>query len=45
MVFDNSRLNSPPNLMLVFATARLIKADLLLAEWALRACQTDLLLG
>lgn len=45
MVFDNSRLNSPPELMLVFANGRLIKAEALVPDWVLRAYEQDLFLG
>lgn len=37
MVFDNSRLNLPPEQMLVFATGRLIRAQPVLPGWILEA--------
>ncbi|MTH60880.1 zeta toxin family protein [Paracoccus litorisediminis] len=45
MVFDNSRLNTPPELMLVFANGRLIKSEALLPKWVLRTYERDLFLG
>jgi len=44
MVFDNSRLNTAPQQMLVFATGRLIKATPTLPEWVLRAYAADLVI-
>ncbi len=44
MVFDNSRLNTPPQLMVVFANGRINKAEALLPEWVVRAYAQDLLL-
>lgn len=42
MVFDNSYLNAPPALMLLFATGRLIQANPLLPEWILSTYSADL---
>ncbi|GAA6203041.1 zeta toxin family protein [Aquicoccus sp. SU-CL01552] len=44
MVFDNSRLNTAPRQMLVFATGRLIKAAPTLPEWVLTTYAADLVI-
>lgn len=44
MVFDNSRLNTAPQQMLVFATGRLIKAAPTLPEWVLKTYAADLVI-
>lgn len=44
MVFDNSRLNTAPQQVLVFATGRLIKATPTLPEWILTAYAADLVI-
>jgi len=44
MVFDNSRLNTPPRQMLVFAHGRLTQAAPALPEWILKGYAADLLL-
>ena len=44
MVFDNSRLNTAPQQMLVFATGRLIKAAPNLQHWILTAYAADLVI-
>ena len=44
MVFDNSRLNTAPQQMLVFATGRLIKAAPILPRWILTAYAADLVI-
>ena len=44
MVFDNSRLNTPPQQMLVFANGRLIKAAPILPRWILTAYAADLVI-
>ena len=44
MVFDNSRLNTSPQQMLVFAGGRLIKAASILPEWILTAYASDLVI-
>lgn len=44
MVFDNSRLNTAPRRMLVFAEGRLIKAAPILPEWILTAYSADLVI-
>lgn len=44
MVFDNSRLNTPPAQMLVFAKGRLTKAEPLLPEWILAVYGADLVI-
>lgn len=43
MVFDNSRLNTPPQQMLVFANGRLVQAAPILPRWILTAYATDLI--
>lgn len=42
MVFDNSRLNQPPERMLVFAAGRLTEAQPRLPRWILQAYAQDL---
>ncbi len=44
MVFDNSRLNQPPQHMLVFAQGRLTQAAPALPRWILTAYEVDLLI-
>lgn len=44
MVFDNSRLNTAPRQMLVFAAGRLIKATPILPQWILTAYAADLVI-
>lgn len=44
MVFDNSRLNTPLQQMLVFAAGRLIKAAPILPGWILKAYAADLVI-
>lgn len=44
MVFDNSRLNTPPEQMLVFASGRLLKAAPILPRWILAAYAADLVI-
>ncbi len=44
MVFDNSRLNTAPQQMLVFATGRLITAAPTLPEWILTVYAADLVI-
>lgn len=44
MVFDNSRLNTPPEQMLVFASGRLVKASPVLPRWILAAYAADLVI-
>lgn len=44
MVFDNSRLNTAPQQMLVFATGRLLTAAPTLPEWVLTAYAADLVI-
>ena len=44
MVFDNSRLNTPPRQMLVFAGGRLVSAAPILPDWILGAYSDDLVL-
>lgn len=43
MVFDNSRLNTAPRQLLVFARGRLVKAAPVLPEWVLTGYAADLL--
>lgn len=43
MIFDNSRLNTPPRLMLTFAAGRLVQAEPLLPDWVLRGYADNLL--
>lgn len=42
MVFDNSRLNAPPRLVLLFAAGRLVRAEALLPNWVLSGYAADL---
>lgn len=42
MVFDNSRLNAPPHLMLLFAAGRLMQAEPVLPDWVLSGYTEDL---
>lgn len=42
MVFDNSRLNTPPHLVLMFATGRLMRAEPVLPGWVLGGYADDL---
>lgn len=42
MVFDNSRLNTPPQQMLIFASGRLVQAAPTLPQWILGAYAVDL---
>lgn len=44
MVFDNSRLNTAPQQMLVFAAGRLIKTAPILPRWILTAHAADLVI-
>jgi predicted ABC-type ATPase len=44
MVFDNSKLNEPPRLVLLFAAGRLIQAEPVLPDWVLAGYADDLLL-
>lgn len=44
MVFDNSTLNAPPRLMLLFATGRLVQAEPVLPEWVLSGYAEDLVI-
>ena len=44
MVFDNSRLNEPPRLVLLFASGRLIQAEPVLPDWVLSGYADDLVL-
>jgi hypothetical protein len=44
MVFDNSRLNTAPRRMLIFADGRLIMAAPILPEWILTAYSADLVI-
>lgn len=44
MVFDNSRLNTPQQQMLVFANGRLIKTSPILRQWILTAYAADLVI-
>jgi predicted ABC-type ATPase len=44
MVFDNSKLNEPPCLVLLFAAGRLIQAEPVLPDWVLAGYADDLLL-
>ncbi|ETD82015.1 zeta toxin family protein [Rhodobacter capsulatus] len=43
MVFDNSSLNEPPRLVLLFASGRLVRAEPLLPNWVLSGYAADLL--
>ena len=42
MVFDNSCLNAPPRLVLLFAAGRLARAEALLPNWVLSGYAADL---
>lgn len=44
MVFDNSRLNEPPRLMLLFFAGRLAQAEPLLSEWIYASYSNDLVI-
>lgn len=44
MVFDNSQLNNPPRLMLLFSAGRLVQADAALPDWILRNYADDLVI-
>lgn len=44
MVFDNSKLNESPRLVLLFASARLVQAEPLLPDWVLTGYAEDLVL-
>ena len=44
MVFDNSKLNEPPRLVLLFASGRLIQAEPVLPDWVLSGYAADLVL-
>lgn len=44
MVLDNSRLNEPPRLVLLFASGRLIQAEPVLPDWVLSGYADDLVL-
>jgi predicted ABC-type ATPase len=44
MVFDNSRLNTPPRQMLVFAAGRLTRASPILPGWILTTYAADLVI-
>jgi predicted ABC-type ATPase len=44
MVFDNSRLNEPPRLMLLFAAGRLVQAEPVLPDWILSGYAEDLVI-
>jgi len=44
MVFDNSKLNAPPRLMLLFATGRLVHAEPVLTDWVLSSYADDLII-
>jgi predicted ABC-type ATPase len=44
MVFDNSRLNTPPRQMLVFANGRLTQSAATLPRWVLEAYAADLMI-
>lgn len=44
MVFDNSKLNTPPKLMLLFAAGRLVQAEPLLPDWILSGYADDLVI-
>lgn len=43
MVFDSSRLNEPPRLMLLFAAGRLVQAEPTLPDWILPGYAEDLM--
>lgn len=44
MVFDNSKLNEPPRLVLAFASGRLAQAEPALPDWVLSGYAEDLVL-
>jgi predicted ABC-type ATPase len=44
MVFDNSKLNEPPNLILLFSGGRLVQAEPLLPGWVLACYSADLMI-
>jgi predicted ABC-type ATPase len=44
MVFDNSTLNAPPRLMLLFAAGRLVQAEPVLPGWILSGYAEDLVI-
>ena len=44
MVFDNSRLNEPPRLVLLFASGHLTQAEPVLPDWVLSGYADDLVL-
>jgi predicted ABC-type ATPase len=44
MVFDNSRLNEPPRLMLAFAAGRLVQAEPVLPGWVRAVYAEDLVI-
>ncbi|RBO52891.1 hypothetical protein DSD19_11995 [Rhodovulum sp. BSW8] len=44
MVFDNSRLNEPPRLVLLFAAGRLVRAEPVLPNWVLSGYAADLVM-
>ncbi|AXQ96087.1 zeta toxin family protein (plasmid) [Cereibacter azotoformans] len=44
MVFDNSGLNEPPHLVLLFAGGRLVQAEAILPNWVLTGYTDDLLI-
>ena len=42
MVFDNSKLNQPPHLVLLFASGRLAQAEAVLPDWVVNGYADDL---
>lgn len=44
MVFDNSRLNESPRLMLLFTAGRLVQAEPVLPDWVLSGYAEDLII-
>lgn len=44
MVFDNSKLNTPPRLVLLFANGRLVRVDPVLPGWVLTGYAQDLVI-
>jgi hypothetical protein len=42
VVFDNSRLNEPPRLMLLFAAGRLVQTEPVMPDWILSGYAEDL---
>ena len=44
MVFDNSTLNAPPRLSLLFAAGRLVQAEPVLPRWVLSGYAEDLVI-